>query len=60
MIGFDDLPIASQLTPSLPPSVRINDLGKVRFTLDGLVHNVTLVIAASCKFIQRKAPPCKN
>ncbi|MBB2182558.1 LacI family DNA-binding transcriptional regulator [Lachnospiraceae bacterium MD1] len=64
VIGFDDLPIASQLTPSLT-TIRQDrtDLGKSAFLLlDGLVHNVTISkLLLRAKFIQRESTgPCKN
>jgi LacI family transcriptional regulator len=58
VIGFDDLPIASQLQPSLT-TVRQDrvDLGKSAFLLlDGLVHNVTISkMLLRAKFITRNS-----
>ena len=58
VIGFDDLPIAAQLTPSLT-TIRQDriDLGKSAFLLlDGLVHNVaTSKLLLRAKFIQRES-----
>jgi LacI family transcriptional regulator, repressor for deo operon, udp, cdd, tsx, nupC, and nupG len=58
VIGFDDLPIASQLTPSLT-TIRQDriDLGKSAFLLlDGLVHNVTISkLLLRAKFIKRES-----
>lgn len=64
VIGFDDLPIAAQLTPSLT-TIRQDrtDLGKSAFLLlDGLIHNVTISkLLLRAKFIQRESTgPCKN
>lgn len=64
VIGFDDLPIASQLTPSLT-TIRQDriDLGKSAFLLlDGLVHNVTISkLLLRAKFIKRDSTgPCKE
>lgn len=56
VIGFDDLPLAAQLTPPLT-TVRQDrtDLGKSAFLLlDGLVHNVTVSkMLLRAKFIER-------
>ncbi len=56
VIGFDDLPIAAQLSPSLT-TIRQDrtDLGKSAFLLlDGLIHNVTISkMLLRAKFIQR-------
>ena len=56
VIGFDDLPIAAQLSPSLT-TIRQDrtDLGKSAFLLlDGLIHNVTISkLLLRAKFIQR-------
>jgi LacI family repressor for deo operon, udp, cdd, tsx, nupC, and nupG len=58
VIGFDDLPIASQLTPPLTTlrQDRI-DLGKSAFLLlDGLIHNVTISkLLLRAKFIERES-----
>jgi LacI family transcriptional regulator len=58
VIGFDDLPIAAQLSPSLS-TIRQDrtDLGKSAFLLlDGLIHNVTISkILLRGKFIQRES-----
>jgi LacI family transcriptional regulator len=58
VIGFDDLPIAAQLTPSLT-TIRQDriDLGKSAFLLlDGLVHNVAISkLLLRAKFIQRES-----
>jgi LacI family transcriptional regulator, repressor for deo operon, udp, cdd, tsx, nupC, and nupG len=64
VIGFDDLPIAAQLTPSLT-TIRQDrtDLGKSAFLLlDGLIHNVTISkLLLRAKFIQRDSTgPCKT
>lgn len=64
VIGFDDLPIASQLTPSLT-TIRQDrtDLGKSAFLLlDGLIHNVTISkLLLRAKFIKRESTgKCKN
>ena len=56
VVGFDDLPLAAQLTPPLT-TVRQDrtDLGKSAFLmLDGLVHNVTVSkMLLRAKFIER-------
>lgn len=56
VVGFDDLPIASQLTPSLT-TIRQDriDLGKSAFLLlDGLIHGVTISkLLLRAKFIKR-------
>ena len=58
VIGYDDLPIASQLTPSLT-TIRQDriDLGKSAFLLlDGLIHNVTISkLLLRAKFIERNS-----
>jgi LacI family transcriptional regulator len=58
VIGFDDLPIAAQLTPPLT-TIRQDrtDLGKSAFLLlDGLIHNVTISkLLLRAKFIQRES-----
>jgi LacI family transcriptional regulator len=58
VIGFDDLPIAAQLTPSLT-TIRQDrvDLGKSAFLLlDGLVHNVAISkLLLRAKFIERES-----
>jgi LacI family transcriptional regulator len=64
VIGFDDLPIASQLNPRLT-TIRQDrtDLGKSAFLLlDGLIHNVTISkLLLRAKFIQRESTaPCKH
>ncbi|MDF2944048.1 MAG: hypothetical protein K0S01_2906 [Herbinix sp.] len=64
VIGFDDLPIASQLSPSLT-TIRQDrtDLGKSAFLLlDGLIHNVTISkLLLRAKFIQRDSTgSCKR
>lgn len=64
VIGFDDLPIASQLSPSLT-TIRQDrtDLGKSAFLLlDGLIHNVTISkLLLRAKFIERESTgPCKQ
>ena len=64
VIGFDDLPIASQLNPPLT-TVRQDriDLGKSAFLLlDGLVHNVTISkMLLRAKFINRSSTAvCTN
>ncbi len=64
VIGFDDLPIAAQLTPSLT-TIRQDrtDLGKSAFLLlDGLIHNVTISkLLLRAKFIQRESTaPCRS
>lgn len=56
VIGFDDLPIATNLNPPLT-TIRQDrtDLGKSAFLLlDGLIHNVTISkLLLRAKFIQR-------
>jgi LacI family transcriptional regulator len=56
VIGFDDLPIADKLSPSLT-TIRQDrtDLGKSAFLLlDGLIHNVAISkLLLRAKFIQR-------
>ena len=64
VIGFDDLPLAAQLKPSLT-TIRQDriDLGKSAFLLlDGLVHNVTISkLLLRAKFIQRESTAtCKK
>lgn len=64
VIGFDDLPIAAQLSPSLT-TIRQDrtDLGRSAFLLlDGLIHNVTISkLLLRAKFIQRESTgPCKQ
>ena len=64
VVGFDDLPIAAQLTPSLT-TIRQDrtDLGKSAFLLlDGLIHNVTISkLLLRAKFIQRESSAlCKK
>lgn len=64
VVGFDDLPIASQLSPSLT-TIRQDrtDLGKSAFLLlDGLIHNITISkLLLRAKFIQRASTgPCKE
>ncbi len=64
VIGFDDLPIASALTPALT-TIRQDrtDLGKSAFLLlDGLIHNVTISkLLLRAKFIQRESTSfCKK
>ena len=64
VIGFDDLPIASQLSPPLT-TIRQDriDLGKSAFLLlDGLIHNVSISkLLQRAKFIKRQSTaPCKN
>jgi len=58
VIGFDDLPIASQLSPSLT-TIRQDrtDLGKSAFLLlDGLVHGIaTSKLLLRAKFIERES-----
>jgi len=63
VVGFDDLPIAAQLSPTLT-TIRQDrtDLGKSAFLLlDGLIHNVTISkLLLRAKFIQRDSSgPCK-
>jgi LacI family transcriptional regulator len=63
VVGFDDLPIAAQLSPSLT-TIRQDrtDLGKSAFLLlDGLIHNVTISkLLLRAKFIKRESTaPCK-
>lgn len=62
VIGFDDLPIASQLTPSLT-TIRQDriELGKSAFLLlDGLMHDIsTSKLLLRAKFIERQSTgPC--
>lgn len=62
VIGFDDLPIAAQLSPALT-TIRQDrtDLGKSAFLLlDGLIHNVsTSKLLLRAKFLQRQSTgPC--
>lgn len=64
VIGFDDLPIATALTPPLT-TIRQDriDLGKSAFLLlDGLMHNVTISkLLLRPKFISRESSgPCKK
>lgn len=64
VIGFDDLPIASQLSPSLT-TVRQDrtDLGKSAFLLlDGLIHSIsTSKLLLRAKFIPRESTgPCRQ
>lgn len=64
VIGFDDLPIASQLSPALT-TIRQDriDLGKSAFLLlDGLIHDVTISkLLLRAKFIQRESTSyCKT
>lgn len=65
VVGFDDLPLAAQLTPPLT-TVRQDrtDLGKSAFLLlDGLIHNITVSkMLLRAKFIERAstAPVPKN
>lgn len=64
VIGFDDLPIAAQLSPSLT-TIRQDrtDLGKSAFLLlDGLIHNITTSkLLLRAKFIQRDSTgPCRD
>lgn len=58
VIGFDDLPLAAQLTPSLT-TIRQDrtDLGKSAFLLlDGLIHNVSISkLLLRAKFIRRES-----
>ena len=58
VIGFDDLPIASQLSPSLT-TIRQDrtDLGKSAFLLlDGLVHGIsTSKLLLRAKYITRES-----
>ncbi len=58
VIGFDDLPIASQLTPSLT-TIRQDriELGKSAFLLlDGLMHDIsTSKLLLRAKFIERES-----
>lgn len=58
VVGFDDLPIAAQLTPPLT-TIRQDriDLGKSAFLLlDGLVHNVAISkLLLRAKYIQRES-----
>ncbi len=64
VIGFDDLPIASQLSPALT-TIRQDrtDLGKSAFLLlDGLIHGVTISkLLLRAKFIRRESTSyCKT
>ena len=63
VVGFDDLPIASQFSPPLT-TVRQDriDLGKSAFLLlDGLIHNVTTSkLLLRAKFIQRSSSGVKE
>ncbi len=64
VIGFDDLPIASSLSPTLT-TIRQDrtDLGKSAFLLlDGLIHNVTISkLLLRAKFIPRESTAlCKQ
>ncbi|HHV13640.1 MAG TPA: LacI family transcriptional regulator [Clostridiales bacterium] len=64
VVGFDDLPIAARLSPSLT-TIRQDrtDLGKSAFLLlDGLIHNVTIgKLLLRAKFIQRESTgPCRH
>lgn len=64
VVGFDDLPIASQLSPSLT-TIRQDrtDLGKSAFLLlDGLVHGIaTSKLLLRAKFIPRESTGlCKH
>ncbi|NLK27778.1 MAG: LacI family transcriptional regulator [Clostridiales bacterium] len=64
VVGFDDLPIASQFSPSIT-TIRQDriDLGKSAFLLlDGLIHDVTTSkLLLRAKFIQRDSTgPVKN
>jgi LacI family transcriptional regulator len=64
VVGFDDLPIAAQLTPPLT-TIRQDrtDLGKSAFLLlDGLIHNVTISkLLLRAKFVQRESTAnCKR
>lgn len=58
VIGFDDLPLATKLTPPLT-TVRQDriDLGKSAFLLlDGLIHDVTISkLLLRAKFMERKS-----
>ena len=58
VIGFDDLPLAAQLTPPLT-TVRQDrtDLGKSAFLLlDGLIHKVSVSkMLLRAKFIERNS-----
>lgn len=58
VIGYDDLPIAAQLTPPLT-TIRQDriDLGKSAFLLlDGLIHDVSISkLLLRAKFIERKS-----
>lgn len=64
VIGFDDLPIASSLTPSLTTLRQDRtDLGKSAFILlDGLINHVsTSKLLLRAKFVQRASTgPCKR
>lgn len=64
VIGFDDLPISTQLDPPLT-TIRQDriDLGKSAFLLlNGLVHNITISkMLLRAKFMQRQSTgPCIN
>lgn len=64
VIGFDDLPIATQLSPALT-TIRQDrvDLGKSAFLLlDGLIHNITTSkLLLRAKFIKRQSTAtCKE
>jgi LacI family transcriptional regulator, repressor for deo operon, udp, cdd, tsx, nupC, and nupG len=64
VIGFDDLPIAAQLSPALT-TIRQDrvDLGKSAFLLlDGLIHNITTSkLLLRAKFIRRQSTAiCKE
>jgi LacI family transcriptional regulator len=64
VVGFDDLPIAAQITPALT-TIRQDriDLGKSAFLLlDGLIHNVTISkLLLRAKFIHRESTgPCRK
>jgi LacI family transcriptional regulator len=65
VVGFDDLPIAAHITPSLT-TIRQDriDLGKSAFLLlDGLIHNIsTSKLLLRAKFISREStgPVKKN
>ncbi len=64
VVGFDDLPIAARLSPSLT-TIRQDrtDLGKSAFLLlDGLIHGITISkLLLRAKFIPRESTgPCKR
>ncbi|MDF2871619.1 MAG: hypothetical protein K0R05_3194 [Anaerocolumna sp.] len=64
VIGFDDLPIAAQLSPALT-TIRQDrvDLGKSAFLLlDGLIHNITTSkLLLRAKFMKRQSTAiCKE